>query len=943
MKSMIIQPNQISIDFKDTDYAKKVGVSVQCATDGRIPQMGIEYTRDCAVQKDMEESIVYTDANKNRDSVVEEVTKNLQTEEFDPADFISQSMTGKDAADIEEDGTLLEQYEAGILERAIERVKTQRHDAEEAVDRQTQKQKEEREFYEEIEKRIEDAAQIAAGINGMSEAAVKYFLDNDMQFTPEDVNSCRAVGTVNTSQPARASFEEMRPQVEAIIEDNGMEVNEETLEAARWLYEQDVPVTGDKIREYQALQELMETPPEQLHDRIVDEVRDGITPERADLLVPSRNEVSERVEKLVQTDEKELAAVFTMEPELITAKRQLEEIRLKMTVDAARVMETKGIRLEISNLVQIVEELRSMEREAAAKALNETGLPADEQNIEITARTMQAGRDILKAPVAVFGQTIATASTDTIEDVAAAGNELRSRQAAESYEAVGTEVRPDLGDSIQKAFANIDDILTELRLPATAANERAVRILSYNRMPLTVENIQSMKEYDDKVTSLARSLKPEVVTELIRRQENPLTMNLDELSEKVTQISDEIMTEDISFRKYIWKLDHSGAITPEERKSMIGIFRLLDKVEKSDGAVVGQVVKDGRQLSFSSLLSAVRSRKAEGIDRQIDDEFGGLKEARVTGERIHEQISAAFGGSVVSKLHKNISPAVLTHKRDTLMEEPLEVLLDECLTSEAAATENAEYYEEAAARIREMAAGSDEQLQQFLRALEMPDSVVNIHMLKSYLEQGSREFLRSYSREESERIVDSFDDPEELMEAYEESDEAHEEKLAQAKGQEDIRYDGIMDIARMANSISFYRQMRRFQKYEVPIVTEQGVTACSVTIREGSEFEKGTVEISVDSERFGSLQATFRVTGDRVSGFVTSDREDTLQVSENIFHEFEKDLEMNGFTMERGDFAKGRRSSFHVGDRSEEAATNQKLYRVAKLFIQNVQRKEEER
>lgn len=52
---------------------------------------------------------------------------------------------------------------------------------------------------------------------------------------------------------------------------------------------------------------------------------------------------------------------------------------------------------------------------------------------------------------------------------------------------------------------------------------------------------------------------------------------------------------------------------------------------------------------------------------------------------------------------------------------------------------------------------------------------------------------------------------------------------------------------------------------------------------------------------------------------------------------------MNGFTMERGDFAKGTRNSFHSGSQIEEEATNDRLYLVAKLFIQNVQRKEDEK
>ena len=192
--------------------------------------------------------------------------------------------------------------------------------------------------------------------------------------------------------------------------------------------------------------------------------------------------------------------------------------------------------------------------------------------------TLRAREDILSAPAAVYGRTIETVHIDTIADVAAAGREMRLRMES-SYESVGTEVRADLGDRISKAFSNVNDILEDLQLEPTAMNQRAVRILGYNRMELTRENILSMKEYDDKVTTLVRELRPQVVAELIRRKENPLEMSLDELGEKVSQISEELTQDDVSFRKYLWKLDHSGGISEEERKSMIGIYRLLDKVQ----------------------------------------------------------------------------------------------------------------------------------------------------------------------------------------------------------------------------------------------------------------------------------------------------------------------------------------------------------------------------
>lgn len=942
---MIINANKISIDFKDTDYAKGLGVSVQNAREGSVSHVGIEYTKDCTVQKEMENRIVYTGADRDNKDILEEVKENLPAEEFDPADFISKSMTGKDAHDIEEDGSLLEEYVASSLERAVERVKSQRHEREESVQRQVEKGKEEREYFDEIEDRIMAAAQMASQVAGMSDASIRYFLENDLSFTPADISNSSAVTATGTYKGNRASFDAVEKQAEAILENSGLETDEKNLETAQWLYENDVPVTGENIRAYQTLEELKDVPPEVLAERIADEVMDGILPEEADLEKISREEAGRRLEALKQTDDSVLRKTFVTEADFITAKRQLEEIRLTMTIDAARTMENKGIHLDVQNLVEIVDELKKMEQEACQKLLIENGVEAGVENMDIAAQTLRAGADILAAPVSVYGRTIDTADTDTIQDIAAAGNNLRSQMeaASESYETVGTEVRKDLGDSITKAFSNVDDILLDLKLDTTAANERAVRILAYNRMPLTKENILSMKEYDDKVTTLVKNLTPKVVSELIRRQENPLEMNLDELGDKVAGISEEIEQEDISFRKYLWKLDHSGQITSEERKSMIGIYRLLDKVEKSDGAVIGQLVKEGRELSFSSLLSAVRTRRAKGVDQTVDDEFGGLKEVISSGESISDQISAAFGSSIVAKLQKELSPAVLKERSNTYMEESLEVILDECMNSAEAAGETEAYYEELAQEIRGMASESSDQIMELLKELDIPDSMINIHLMKSYLEQGSRSFLKLYSREESERLIDSMDDPEQLDEVYDELDEVHSEELNEQKAAEDVHYENIRDIAVMAGSISFYHQMRRFQRYEVPIITEQGVTACSVTVRQGKESEKGTVEISIDSPRFGNVQATFKVSGERVSGFMTSDEEDARTVSEEIFTEFEKDLEMNGFTMERGDFAKGRRNSFHLGDKIDETATNDRLYLVAKLFIQNVQRREDER
>ena len=72
-------------------------------------------------------------------------------------------------------------------------------------------------------------------------------------------------------------------------------------------------------------------------------------------------------------------------------------------------------------------------------------------------------------------------------------------------------------DSIQKAFASVPNLLKELGMEDTNANERAVRILGYNGMEITEENVLSVKEYDAVLNRVIDNMKPSTVLEMIRQ------------------------------------------------------------------------------------------------------------------------------------------------------------------------------------------------------------------------------------------------------------------------------------------------------------------------------------------------------------------------------------------------------------------------------------------
>ena len=96
----------------------------------------------------------------------------------------------------------------------------------------------------------------------------------------------------------------------------------------------------------------------------------------------------------------------------------------------------------------------------------------------------------------------------------------------------------------------------------TNANERAVRILGYNGMEITEENVLSVKEYDDVLNRVIDNMKPSTVLEMIRQGDNPLDTSISDLDKKLSDINamKDLSTEE-KYSKYLWQLQKSGDIS----------------------------------------------------------------------------------------------------------------------------------------------------------------------------------------------------------------------------------------------------------------------------------------------------------------------------------------------------------------------------------------------
>lgn len=115
---------------------------------------------------------------------------------------------------------------------------------------------------------------------------------------------------------------------------------------------------------------------------------------------------------------------------------------------------------------QLIEALRRAEAEVADKYF-----PNDADAVakyEIYTQTVQVTNELPGLPVSVLGpySLKQKVSQETVAEFHSEGKALQTAytEANERYETLMTAPRRDLGDSIRKAFSNVDDILTDMSL-----------------------------------------------------------------------------------------------------------------------------------------------------------------------------------------------------------------------------------------------------------------------------------------------------------------------------------------------------------------------------------------------------------------------------------------------------------------------------------------------
>ena len=753
----------------------------------------------------------------------------------------------------------------------------------------------------------------------LDENALKALISNNLEPTINNVFLSMYQSGNYSAQKAESDFDTIRDQIEKVIEKSNQTVNDESISNAKWLYLNDLPITEDTLSKLTTLKEIV-FPLE--NERLLDNMSDAIS-----------------------------LGMSAKDASLITNRRILMEVRLSMTTEANRKLLQSNYSIDTSDMEKEVEELKSLEEKAQNR------IYSDNSSADLFELTNQRVSEIKELPLMVVAD-FRNKADFTINDIYEKGNSLKAdfAKASESYEALRTEIRKDLGDNIKNAFRNAGEMLKEMNLSASEANKRAVRILGYNQMEISSENISSVKMADQQISRLIDRMTPGNVLRLIREGINPLNKSVNELNNTLDNYGNDDRNE--KYSEFLVKLEHNNQISEQERESFIGIYRLINQVETDDGAAIGTVINSGAELSIKNLLSAVRSRKNSGIDVSINDSFGILDDLPIDETKIDVQISQAFGEQDFYKKETSDLLGVLNpEKLRTMWEEGklnastvLDELYDKMMEPATEAEEEIDraFYEETAQEYRNNV-NSEKEVIDLLNNYDIPMTADNLAAATQILNNRGAAFkqllnLSDKIKEEdlSKKAKGLFDtlkdlsDEETMQEVYENLANTTKTMLEKEIGDSAMNAEEFRRMTLLSKQFVVMAKLSKEESYEVPVETAGGITSVNLKIIKGSDESKVVATMNIPD--IGDLVAHMLVGDEKVSGYLMAETDEGIEFLNEIKEKLDKELGT--------DFSVSKKSNLEINRRvSEKEAKAEKtettkLYRMAKSFIQAVSERE---
>ena len=786
--------------------------------------------------------------------------------------------------------------------------------------------------------------------------AKSYLMNNELAPTVENMYKAEfAAGGSSSKQPITdEQWEELEPQIKGMMEQAGIDVDEESLSDMKELIECGTLITLETLSNYRQIMQAadliegmasedagtVDIYREVLIDKIAAHMADGgaaggvnlsdepVTWQKAKEVMRILDSVTigslaeflegegydRSLEGLAAAEE--AAEYATGEAQLnpldyynfpedrlgdtdsIRALRQLEEIRLMMTFESAYILEKNGIDVHTEELSKLVMELKKLEMPTEIVYPDDElrGIFTDEdQRTDVAVETVTDGKKrtdaategsrdyrsimydlgrLKGAPCDAIGQAADSEQVSLSELEKTAFEQQRMYEAAgRTYETMATQVRPDLGDRLNRAVeASTDYVIKELDIDNTEQNRRAVRILAYNQMEVTVERLERVKEVDAAVNNIFEKMTPDIALDMLRDGVDIMDTGLDELLAEVEQRREEkerINTK--KFSEFLYEMDKKGAVSGEEREQYMALYTIVNKLIKDKGNAVGQLVNQGSEATIGNLVTSYMTRNDAGINVGI----AGQNNQDESRQPEHNNAKLTYYKELLSKVSELPKEAV-----ELVTENGLPHTVNNLAAAGALYADNAYLY---------------------------------------------KEIKKAGIEADLNRFFDTMDSREMLTESYEELRESLKAAVAEARSEG--RMPDVQLLRQLGSTMSVLNSMAQHNTFYLPYDTSKGTRAIKLSVVENSEAE-GSFTVDMESEESGHIRINAKVEEDALTAYILQEKE-----NEEVMQGVREALTKLGFTSVK--LTSSKTQQFPPSGKGVcKKVETKKLFAAAKVFVE---------
>ena len=589
-----------------------------------------------------------------------------------------------------------------------------------------------------------------------------------------------AASVTKLAKNENADMELLHKQLDSILKAQSIEITDENQKNAIFLYEYDLPISKENIEKAAYLRALGgDEGIKHIIDKAAEAIKEGLKPE--DIIIAdfeSKDKLSaayqEIMEFLPQVTDREVGFLawrnipvtifnlrnaqipidFTPKEQQGLSRHMLLQIQHKLTYEVAHRLINKGINIDLMPINRALNEISKVENDIFKEALNDVSAKATPAGVSKMGEVFNS-LGFLRALTASAYNNITTGETHFSIDAVA--TQKRKNEMLSEFEKHAAAPSSNYGDSLSKLGDSLGKILADMGLKPTDENLRQAEILIKSGMSIDYENMLKVKIIDMKIAKLHEGLTPMIAADMIKNGFDPLNSHVDTVLNYIDDfkaLHGEGPKDSIA--EAVYRLDRSGELSQEERESLIAMYRLFNKLEKSKMAAIGFNLNAGKIPTLMSLMN-MADAAYEGFNNSVSsDGYIALlptetKEALSRLSAAGRSVEEEFSALIMKSLEDNINVDNLNKliKNPTLLERPVDELME--MLSEESGQKREISRQEAAKTFEDIKTvlSQKEEMFSFLENIGLPATIAN---MKTYLELSKPRYFANAVQDISEAI-----------------------------------------------------------------------------------------------------------------------------------------------------------------------------------------------